>query len=70
MFYFCRGLSTEQTVLLTHGDTVTQLAEGFTVIAKSGRIIAGMCTPNLNPKSSILVEDVAHKRHRYIVAIR
>ena len=35
-------MAKEQNVLLTHGDTVTKVAEGFQVIAKSGNIIAAI----------------------------
>lgn len=35
-------LSKKQKVLLTHGDTVDQIPEGFTVIARSGELIAGV----------------------------
>ncbi|XP_046850432.1 GMP synthase [glutamine-hydrolyzing]-like [Xenia sp. Carnegie-2017] len=36
------GLSSTQDVLLTHGDTVTQVAPGFREIAKSGNLVAGI----------------------------
>ncbi len=36
------GLKEEQTVLLTHGDTVDKPGEGFEVIAWSGELIAGI----------------------------
>ena len=36
-----RGLKEDQQVLLTHGDTITNVAPGFHVIAKSGQIVAG-----------------------------
>lgn len=47
MFYFCacsdyiRGLHKEELVLLTHGDSVDKVADGFKVVAQSGNIIAG-----------------------------
>ncbi|WAR14422.1 GUAA-like protein [Mya arenaria] len=34
------GLEEEQDVLLTHGDSVENVAEGFTTVAKSGDIVA------------------------------
>lgn len=37
-----KGLNKEQTVLLTHGDSIDTVAEGFKVIAKSGSLIAGI----------------------------
>jgi GMP synthase (glutamine-hydrolysing) len=36
------GLAPEQNVLMSHGDTVTQLAPGFESIARSGELIAGI----------------------------
>src|SRR5258708_30392471 len=36
------GLKSTQDVLLTHGDTVTKVANGFRVIAMSGNLIAGI----------------------------
>ncbi|KAJ8320512.1 hypothetical protein KUTeg_002099 [Tegillarca granosa] len=37
-----KGMKKEQNVLLTHGDSVDKVAEGFKVIAKSGNLIAGI----------------------------
>ncbi|XP_038060989.1 GMP synthase [glutamine-hydrolyzing]-like [Patiria miniata] len=37
-----RGLAKEQTVLLTHGDSLNKVADGFTVAATSGKIIAAI----------------------------
>jgi len=37
-----RKLKETQSVLLTHGDSVTQLGEGFKAVAHSGGIIAGI----------------------------
>ncbi|XP_066540914.1 GMP synthase [glutamine-hydrolyzing] [Hoplias malabaricus] len=37
-----RGLQKEETVLLTHGDSVDKVADGFKVVAQSGNIIAGI----------------------------
>ncbi|XP_028393832.1 GMP synthase [glutamine-hydrolyzing]-like [Dendronephthya gigantea] len=37
-----RGLSSKQEVLLTHGDTVTEVAPGFRVTGKSGNLIAAI----------------------------
>ncbi|XP_052760059.1 GMP synthase [glutamine-hydrolyzing]-like [Mya arenaria] len=36
------GLEEEQDVLLTHGDSVENVAEGFTTVAKSGDIVAAI----------------------------
>ena len=38
-----RGLQKEELVLLTHGDSVDKVADGFKVVAQSGNIIAGIC---------------------------
>lgn len=42
-FIFCmfRGLQKEEVVLLTHGDSVDKVADGFKVVARSGNIVAG-----------------------------
>lgn len=42
-FTFCvfRGLQKEEIVLLTHGDSVDKVADGFKVVARSGNIVAG-----------------------------
>ncbi|CAB1348262.1 unnamed protein product [Coregonus sp. 'balchen'] len=37
-----RGLKKEELVLLTHGDSVDKVADGFKVVAQSGSIIAGI----------------------------
>uniref|UniRef100_A0A6I8P747 GMP synthase [glutamine-hydrolyzing] n=1 Tax=Ornithorhynchus anatinus TaxID=9258 RepID=A0A6I8P747_ORNAN len=37
-----RGLQKEEIVLLTHGDSVDKVADGFKVVAQSGNIIAGI----------------------------
>ncbi|CAB1349294.1 unnamed protein product [Coregonus sp. 'balchen'] len=37
-----RGLQKEELVLLTHGDSVDKVADGFKVVAQSGSIIAGI----------------------------
>ncbi|KAK1168494.1 GMP synthase [glutamine-hydrolyzing]-like [Acipenser oxyrinchus oxyrinchus] len=37
-----RGLQKEELVLLTHGDSVDKVADGFKVIAQSGNIVAGI----------------------------
>ncbi|KAM3875338.1 GMP synthase [glutamine-hydrolyzing] [Diretmus argenteus] len=37
-----RGLQKEEPVLLTHGDSVDKVADGFKVVAQSGSIIAGI----------------------------
>lgn len=36
-----RGLQKEEPVLLTHGDSVDKVAEGFKIVAQSGNIVAG-----------------------------
>lgn len=38
------GLDKTQTVLMNHGDTVTQPAPGFSVCATSSGVIAGVCS--------------------------
>lgn len=40
-FFHCRGLQKEEMVLLTHGDSVDKVADGFKVVATSGNIVAG-----------------------------
>lgn len=51
LYWFCflnvltcvfRGLQKEEVVLLTHGDSVDKVADGFKVVARSGNIVAGM----------------------------
>ncbi|KAJ8274199.1 hypothetical protein COCON_G00088240 [Conger conger] len=37
-----RGLQKEELVLLTHGDSVDKMADGFKAVAQSGSIIAGI----------------------------
>ncbi|CAH1773036.1 unnamed protein product [Owenia fusiformis] len=37
-----RGLSKEQVVLLTHGDSIDKVADGFKTVAMSGKTIAGI----------------------------
>ncbi|ERE88493.1 GMP synthase [glutamine-hydrolyzing]-like protein [Cricetulus griseus] len=41
-FYMFRGLQKEEIVLLTHGDSVDKVADGFKVVARSGNIVAGI----------------------------
>lgn len=41
IFYLLRGLQKEEIVLLTHGDSVDKVADGFKVVARSGNIVAG-----------------------------
>ncbi|XP_076087192.1 GMP synthase [glutamine-hydrolyzing]-like isoform X2 [Mytilus galloprovincialis] len=38
-----KGLNKQQSVLLTHGDSIDQVAKGFKSIASSGDIVAGFC---------------------------
>ena len=42
LIYVSRGLNKDQQVLLTHGDSILKLANGFKAVAHSGKIIAGM----------------------------
>ncbi|XP_067658415.1 GMP synthase [glutamine-hydrolyzing]-like [Haliotis asinina] len=42
-----KGLDKQQSVLLTHGDSITETAEGFQVIAKSGSITAGIASEKM-----------------------
>ena len=37
----CRGLQAEQSVLLTHGDSIDDIAKGFQVIARSDNFVTG-----------------------------
>ena len=37
----CRKLTSNQEVLLTHGDSITQVADGFKAVAHSGSCVAG-----------------------------
>lgn len=37
-----KGLSEKQLVLLTHGDSVTRLAEGFNTVARSGTLVSAI----------------------------
>ena len=48
MFINFRGLKKEQEVLLTHGDSLDGVAEGFKAIAHSGSLIAGEADQELN----------------------
>lgn len=41
MFGYFRGLQPEQEVLLTHGDSIDQVASNLKIIAKSGDLVAG-----------------------------
>lgn len=40
-----RGLEPAQLVLLTHGDSIENVAPGFRTIATSGEIVAGTALP-------------------------
>ncbi|XP_046336154.1 GMP synthase [glutamine-hydrolyzing]-like [Haliotis rufescens] len=42
-----KGLEKQQSVLLTHGDSLTETAEGFQVIARSGSVIAGIANEKM-----------------------
>lgn len=42
------GLSAKQNVLMTHGDSVANVASGFAVIARSGNIVAGIANKDRN----------------------
>lgn len=42
-----KGLNSEQSVLLTHGDSVDVLANGFTVVARSGTAVAAIANQKL-----------------------
>lgn len=42
-----KGLSERESVLLTHGDSVSKVADGFTASAHSGRIISGITLPKV-----------------------
>ena len=45
---FCRGLQRNQKVLLTHGDSLDRVGNGFIVIASSGSIIAAISNEQAN----------------------
>lgn len=42
-----KGLSKEQTVLLTHGDSVDTVANGFAIVARSGTTVAAIANQKL-----------------------
>ncbi|ESO82276.1 hypothetical protein LOTGIDRAFT_223436 [Lottia gigantea] len=42
-----RGLDKTQTVLLTHGDSIDKLANGFEVVAESGNLTAGIANEKM-----------------------
>ena len=42
-----RYLGPRQAVLLTHGDSIDKLAEGFRVVGKSGNITAAIANEKL-----------------------
>lgn len=42
-----KGLDKEQTVLLTHGDSIDKVADGFKITATSGNIIAAIANEKL-----------------------
>ena len=42
-----QGLQAQETVLMSHGDAVKELAEGFQVVAKSGDVVAGIANDSL-----------------------
>ena len=41
-------MTKKQTVLLTHGDSVDKVADGFKTAATSGSLIAGIANENGN----------------------
>lgn len=43
-----RGLEKKQMVLLTHGDSIDKVADGFKVIATSGDLTAGIANDKMN----------------------
>lgn len=47
MAFFCRGLDKNQTVLLTHGDSIDKTAENFRPIAQSSSFCAGIAHEKL-----------------------
>ncbi len=40
------GLDSNQVVLMSHGDTVVQPADGFEVVARSGELVAAIANPS------------------------
>ncbi|XP_071146838.1 GMP synthase [glutamine-hydrolyzing]-like [Mytilus edulis] len=43
-----KGLNKQQSVLLTHGDSIDQVAKGFKSISSSGDIVAGIANEKMN----------------------
>lgn len=52
-----RGLQKEEVVLLTHGDSVDKVADGFKVVAQSGNIIAG----EQDTRNASILLNIIHK---------
>lgn len=50
-----RGLQKEEIVLLTHGDSVDKVADGFKVVARSGNIVAG---ENFNTFADFILKNL------------
>ena len=48
LFWFFRGLQSDQEVLLTHGDSIDRVASNLKIIAKSGDLVAGTIIANFN----------------------
>ena len=43
----CRDLEKTQQVLLTHGDSVTRVADNFKVVGRSGNLVAAIANDKL-----------------------
>lgn len=58
ILFFIRGLQKEEIVLLTHGDSVDKVADGFKVVARSGNIVAGK---NSKTFADFIVKNLSEK---------
>lgn len=50
-----RGLEENQDVLLTHGDSINKVADGFRVIGQSGPIIVGKSYDWVHRSAAVLL---------------
>eukprot|EP00096_Caligus_rogercresseyi_P011162 TRINITY_DN4309_c0_g1_i1.p1 TRINITY_DN4309_c0_g1~~TRINITY_DN4309_c0_g1_i1.p1 ORF type:complete len:672 (-),score=242.16 TRINITY_DN4309_c0_g1_i1:275-2290(-) len=58
-----KGLDESQEVLLTHGDSVEKIAEGFKPIAHSGNLVAGISSEKLKIFGLQFHPEVYHTAH-------
>lgn len=62
-----RGLQKEEIVLLTHGDSVDKVADGFKVVARSGNIVAG---ENSKTSADFVFESVSEEsKHMFLYEV-